>query len=175
MPTFKALKETHIGKASANGLEGVKLFKEIMAVLGKAKAKNTAQSGNKFWAMREETYYALQASLLSFNAAGALVTGAAQTMPIIGGAVEFLEFIPENAIIGGHGSQYLLVERAGVKLGQSEHAQFIEDNTVYKATSRWDGIPTAGEGFAAFSLSTNPVAGSIQFAEDKANKVEEQG
>lgn len=173
MPAFKPLNTTHIGHLSAANLEGVKLYKEVMKVLGLAKAKYTAAKGNKFWAMSEDTYFTLQTELLGVNAAGAIVSSANNTMPVIGGAVEFLDFIPSGTIIGGHGTQYRLVERAGIKVGSSEHAQYIEDNTVFKATSRWDGIPVAGEGFAAFSLTTSNPAATIAFAEDKANKTEE--
>ena len=173
MPEFKALNTTHIGHLSAANVEGVKLYKEVTKVLGLAKAKYTAAKGNKFWAMSEDTYFTLQTELLGINAAGAIVSSANTTMPVIGGAVEFLDFIPSGTIIGGHGTQYRLVERAGIKVGSSEHAQYIEDNTVFKATSRWDGIPVAGEGFAAFSLTTSNPAATIAFAEDKANKAEE--
>lgn len=173
MPEFKALNTTHIGHLSAANVEGVKLYKEVTKVLGLAKAKYTAAKGNKFWAMSEDTYFTLQTELLGINAAGAIVSSANTTMPVIGGAVEFLDFIPSGDIIGGHGTQYRLVERAGIKVGSSEHAQYIEDNTVFKATSRWDGIPVAGEGFAAFSLTTSNPAATIAFAEDKANKAEE--
>ena len=173
MPEFKALNTTHIGHLSAANVEGVKLYKEVTKVLGLAKAKYTAAKGDKFWAMSEDTYFTLQTELLGINAAGAIVSSANTTMPVIGGAVEFLDFIPSGTIIGGHGTQYRLVERAGIKVGSSEHAQYIEDNTVFKATSRWDGIPVAGEGFAAFSLTTSNPAATIAFAEDKANKAEE--
>lgn len=169
MPEFKAINTTHIGKISATSVEGAKFYKEIMKVLGRAKAKFSGMKGNKFWAMSEDTYLTLQSELLSFNASGAIVSAASQTMPIIGGAVEFLDFIPSGTIVGGHGSQYKLVERSGIKVGQSEHAQYIEDNTVFKSTSRWDGIPVSGEGFAAFSLTTTAPEATTKFAEDKAN------
>lgn len=173
MPAFKALNTTHIGHLSAASVEGVKLYKEVMKVLGLAKAKYSAAKGNKFWAMSEDTYFTLQTELLGINAAGSIISSANTTMPVIGGAVEFLDFIPSGTIIGGHGSQYRLVERAGIKAGSSEHAQYIEDNTVFKATSRWDGIPVAGEGFAAFSLTTSNPDATIAFAKDKPNKIEE--
>ena len=173
MPAFTALNTSNIGKLSAASVTGVALFQEMMAVLGKAKERYTGGNGNKFWAMSEDTYIALQSALLSINASGAIVTGAARTLPVIGGTVEFLDFIPSGTIIGGYGTQYLLAERAGIKIGESEHAMFIEDNTVFKATSRWDGIPVAGEGFAAFSINTTAVTTTATFAEDKANAAEE--
>ena len=172
MPTFTDLSTKNIGKLSAASVTGIKLFQEMMAVLGMAKEKYTGGNGDKFWAMSEDTYIALQSALLSINASGAIVTGAARTLPVIGGTVEFLDFIPSGTIIGGYGTQYLLAERAGIRIGESEHAMFIEDNTVFKATSRWDGIPVSGEGFAAFSINTTAVTTTSTFAEDKANKTE---
>lgn len=169
MPVFTALNTTHIGKLSAASVTGAELFKEMMKVLGNAKQKYTGGIGDKFWAMSEDTYMQLQSELLSINAAGAVVTGAQMTMPIIGGAVETLDFVPSGTIIGGYGNQYLLVERAGIKIESSAHVQFLDDNTVLKSTSRWDGIPVAGEGFAAYSLNTTAPETTITFAEDKAN------
>lgn len=169
MPVFTALNTTHIGKLSAASVTGAGLFKEMMKVLGNAKQKYTGGIGDKFWAMSEDTYMQLQSELLSINAAGAVVTGAQMTMPIIGGAVETLDFVPSGTIIGGYGNQYLLVERAGIKIESSAHVQFLDDNTVLKSTSRWDGIPVAGEGFAAYSLNTTAPETTITFAEDKAN------
>jgi HK97 family phage major capsid protein len=70
----------------------------------------------------------------------------------------------------GYGKGYLLAERAGVKLGQSEHVKFIEDQTVFKGTARYDGVPVIPEGFAVFTItSTAPVTSGITFAADTAN------
>ena len=90
-------------------------------------------------------------------------------MPVIGGAVELLDFVPANNIVGGWGQEYKLVQRKGIQIALSEHAQFIEDNTLFKGTSRWDGLPYYGEGFAAFSLTTTAVTTSVTFAADTAN------
>ncbi len=169
-PEFTNLSATNVGKASGAGIEGVDLFKEIFAVLGKPKAKYTGGTGSKFWAMNESTYAALQSALMSINASGAVVTGAARTMPVIGGAVEFLDFIPDGDIIGGVGGQYVLAERAGLQISRSEHVKFLDDHTVFKSTSRWDGRPVAGEGFAAFNINGAAVTTSVEFAEDIANK-----
>ena len=169
-PTFTNLSATHVGKASAEGMEGVELFKEAFAILGKPKAKYTGGTGSKFWAMNESTYAALKSALMSINASGAVVTGAARTMPIIGGAVEFLDFIPDGDIIGGVGSQYILAERAGLRVAPSEHVKFLDDHTVFRSTSRWDGRPVSGEGFAAFNINGAAVTTSRTFAEDVANK-----
>ncbi len=168
MPAFTNLSTSNIGSLSGDA-EGVDMFKEMFAYLGKPRAKYSSGTGNKFWAMSEDTYAMLQSSLLGINAAGAVVTGAARTMPVIGGAVEFLDFIPAGDIIGGQGSQYLLAERAGLEIARSEHVKFLDDHTVFRATSRWDGIPVSGEAFAAFNISGGTVTKTVSFAEDIAN------
>lgn len=168
-PAFTNLSATNIGKASAAAVNGTVLYQEMANVLGKAKAKY-GTGGGKFWAMSGSTWTRLQIELMSINAAGSVVTGAQMQMPVIGGDIVLLDNIVEdNTIIGGYGSQYLLAERAAMELAQSEHAMFIEDNTVFRGKARYDGMPVAGEGFAAFSLSTTAPAAEKSFAEDKAN------
>ena len=103
------------------------------------------------------------------------MTGAAKVMPIIGGTVEFLDIVPDNNIVGGFGNNYLLAERRGIQLAESRHAQFVEDNTLYRGTARYDGIPVAGEAFAAFSLTTTAVTTSATFATDTANATQSAG
>lgn len=170
MPTFTALNATHIGKVSAASVKGVDLYRELVGVLGLAEQKHLGKGG-LFWAMNQTTFTKLKQELISINAAGAVVTGAEPVMPVIGGAVELLDFVPAGNIVGGYGQEYKLVQRKGIQIALSEHAQFIEDNTLFKGTSRWDGLPYYGEGFAAFSLTTTAVTTSVTFAADTANQV----
>ena len=71
--------------------------------------------------------------------------------PIIG--CQIIEFsdsaIADYNIIGGYGVNYLLAERRGVVLAESKEVKFIEDQTVFKGTGRYDGLPTAGKAFVA--------------------------
>lgn len=169
-PDFVNLSATHIGKLSGASVTGVALYKEMAKVLGTASAKYGVAGGGKFWAMTNTTWTKLQIELMDMNAAGAIVTGAEMKMPVIGGDIVLLDNIVEdNVIVGGYGSQYLLAERASVELARSEHVHFIEDNTVFRGKARYDGMPIAGEGFAAFSLTTTAAATTKTFAEDKAN------
>ena len=171
MPAYTDLSTTNVGKVSAASTTGAALYKEIIKTLGKIKPQYVGGSGDKFWAMSPATWLALQAEFLSINAAGAIVTGAQAQMPIIGGTVEILDFVPDNNIVGGYGQAYLLTERRGIELMASEHAKFIDDVTVFRGKARYDGIPVAGEAFAAFSISTTAVATSpvTAFATDSAN------
>lgn len=168
MPAFTALNATHIGKASAASVKGVALFQEAVGILGTAEQKHIGKGG-LFWAMSQGTFTKLKQELISINAVGAVVTGADMVMPVLGGAVELLDFVPANNIIGGWGQDYKLIRRRGIQIAVSEHAQFVEDNTLYKCTSRWDGMPIAGEAFAIFSLTTTAAATTVTFAADTAN------
>lgn len=143
----------------------------IKAIIGDAAAaKGKYSAGAKFWAMSEATYSALVAASIDVNAAGAFVAGVNGEMPVIGGRIEVLNFIPDNVIVGGYGDLYLLAERAGTAISQSEHAMFIEDQTVVKGTARYDGRPVIAEGFVAIAINGGSVnAGAVTFAQDTAN------
>lgn len=168
-PTWKDLNTTNVLNA-ATTTEPVAFYQDLVLKLGSAKANYA--TGSKFWAMNETTYATLQAKALGFNAGGAIVTGQTNQMPIIGGEVILLPFIPADHIIGGYGQLYLLAERKGATFAQSEHVQFIEDNTVFKGTARYDGRPIFGDAFIALTLGeaeTKPTAEDVTFAPDSAN------
>lgn len=164
---WKNLSSSNIVSIAA-AKKGVDLFKEIVIASGNAKGKYS--TGNRFWAMNETTKTKLVAEALSFNAAGAIATGMGDTMPIVGGAIETLDFIPDNVIVGGYGDLYLLAEREGAQITQSEHVKFLEDQTVYKGLARYDGLPVIAEGFVAIGILGTTPAADMTFAEDTANK-----
>ncbi len=164
---WENLSATNVQKLTA-GLEDLKLFKAIVKAAGAAKGKYS--SGAKFWAMNENTKATLMVNAMSINAAGAIVTGMNQQMPIIGGVIEELSFIPDNVVIGGFGDMYLLAERSGTAIAQSEHVRFIEDQTVFRGRARYDGVPVIPEAFVAFDIAGGTVnAKAVTFVEDKAN------
>lgn len=147
---------------------GAEFFAEIITASSKAKSKYSR--GAKFWAMNETTYATMVNKLLSINASGAIVTGMNATMPIVGGAIELLDFIPDNVIIGGYGDLYLLAERAGTAIARSTECRFVEDQTVFKGTARYDGKPVIADGFVAIGIAgTKPAASAVTFAPDTAN------
>ena len=154
----------------AASLTGAALFKQI--VLASGAAKGDYSRGEKVWVMNEKTYTKLMAETVSVNANGQVVTGVAGTMPVVGGIIEVLNFIPDNTIIGGYFDLYLLAERAGSQFASSEHVFFLEDATAFKGTARYDGQPVIAEGFVVIGLeNTSPAADSVAFAPDTANVV----
>lgn len=167
-PAWTDLHTSNVKKINPSGLTAEALFAAIILDAGVAKASYSTD-GAKFWAMNSKTFATLQAKALSFNAAGAIVSGQNMTMPIIGGEIVILEFISDNDIIGGYGQLYLLAERAGAQFAVSEHVRFIDDQTVFKGTARYDGMPVFGEGFVAFNIANAGVTTTKTFATDSAN------
>ena len=119
--------------------------------------------------MNETTYTYLKAQGLSINAAGAIVSGIDGTMPVAGGVVEVLDFIPDGDIITGYFDLYLLAERAGTRIDQSEHAMFLNDRTVFRGTARYDGLPVIAEGFVLMNVQNTDPTTTVTFAPDDAN------
>ncbi len=139
-------------------------------------AKNKYSRGEKVWVMNEATYTTLIANTLAVNSAGAIVAGVNGRMPVIGGIIEVLNFIPANTIIGGYFDLYLLAERAGTSINTSEHAFWIEDQTGFKGTARYDGKVLANDAFVAIGLNgVTPSAAAVTFAADTANTSEDSG
>lgn len=152
------------------GLTGAALFKQI--VLASGNAKNKYSRGTKVWVMNETTHTKLMAETISVDANGKIVTGVSDVMPVVGGAIEVLNFIPDNVIIGGYFDLYLLGERAGKQFAESEHAFFIQDQTAFKGTARYDGQPVIAEGFVVIGLEGTTPTADMPFAPDTANRVE---
>lgn len=125
---------------------------------------NDYARGNITWVMNDKTYKMILAESLNNNAAGALVAGVNGTMPVVGGDIVVLNFIPNNTIVFGYFDLYLLAERAGTQFATSEHVRFLNDQTVFKGTARYDGAPIIREAFAVFGTTTAPT-----FASDTTN------
>lgn len=132
--------------------------------------KSTYSRGEKVWVMNEATYSTLIAESLAVDASGAIVAGVNGTMPVVGGAIEVLNFVPDNIIIGGHFDLYLLAERAGTSINTSEHAFWVEDQTGFKGTARYDGKVLDEGAFVAIGINgAKPATVSVTFAADTAN------
>lgn len=152
------------------GTSGAALIAAIVAAFGAAKGKYSR--GEKVFVMNEKTYTELMAATVQTDSNGRIVAGVSDTMPVIGGIIEVLGFLPDNVIIGGYFDLYTLAERAGAKFASSEHVRFLQDQTVYKGTARYDGAPAIAEGFVAIGLGGNtPAANAVTFAPDAANEV----
>jgi len=145
------LSATNLLKVNPAGMTAEEFFAELVFYLGAAKPNYS--TGGTFWAMNRKTRMKLLSKAITFNAAGAIVAGLNGTMPVEGGEIVELPFVPDNDIIGGFGELYLLAERAGASLAVSEHVKFIEDQTVFRGTARYDGMPVFGEGFVIVNIA----------------------
>lgn len=167
---WENLSETHV--LNGTGATGTNLFKEIVTRAGIA---NDDYSGNGItWIMNKKTHMDLVAQSMDKNMNAAIVAGMNNTMPVIGGEIVELSFIPDNNIVFGYLDMYLLAERSETKLGQSEHCRFIEDQTVFKGTARYDGTPVIPDAFVAITTSTDEPTTSVTFPGDKANAETEE-
>lgn len=125
--------------------------------------------GERFWAMNSKTLATLQSKAILATALGRYVTFDGMTMPIIGGDVEILEFIPDGDIVGGYGDLYLWAQRSGMTIEASREVQFIQDNTVFRGKERADGMPVIPGAFVAININGASVTTSMTFAADTAN------
>ena len=151
--------------AGAPSGTGVAYFQALLQDFAAADGKYSR--GEKVFVMNEATYTQLKIQGLSVNAAGAIVSAIDGAMPVIGGVIEVLDFMPSGMIVGGYFDLYLLAERSGMKIEESDHVMFLNRKRVYMANARYDGLPVIPEAFAAIipNGTSNP-----DFAEDAANQ-----
>ena len=164
--TWVDLHTTNV-KTIANSVTGAALISAIVEAFGAAKGQYSR--GEKVWVMNETTYTALMAATIATTADGRIVAGVSDVMPVVGGIIEVLNFIPDNVIIAGYFDLYTLSERAGNKFAQSEHVRFLQDQTVFKGTARYDGAPAIAEAFVAIGIKGATPNATMTFATDTAN------
>lgn len=160
------LHETNVLSITA-ATKDAALFKQLVLDSGAMKSKYAR--GEKVWVMNETTYTTLVANAMSITAGGAIVAGVNGTMPVAGGIIEVLNFVPDNVIIGGYFDLYLLAERRGPQFATSEHVRFLQDQTVMKGTARYDGAPMIAEAFVVIGLNGVTPDAAMTFPSDTAN------
>lgn len=165
-PAWTDLHTSNVQKLNIDGTTGAAFYASLIAALGVAKPNYS--DGKAFWAVNRKTHIKLMTKALAFDAAAALVAGVNNQMPIIGGEIVEMEMVPDNTIIGGYGSVYLLAERAGAKVESSEHAKFQQMLTGFRGYARYDGMPVFGEAFVQVNFA-NADAATSTFPTDYAN------
>lgn len=169
-PAFVDLHTTNIKSINKSTSTGAEFFAALIAELGIAKP---VYSGDGlFWVMNRKTHLDIMAKALAFDANGALVANT-QLMPIVGG--EIVEFedndvIADYEIVGGFGGNYLMAERAGVEFASSTEVRFLQDQTVFKGTGRYDGRPIEGKAFVIVNYANSTPTKTRSFAKDWANE-----
>lgn len=152
---------------TGTGATGMNLFKEIAKAAGVA--VDDYSTDGLTWCMNKKTHMEIVVNSMDKNANAAIVAGMNKTMPVVGGEIVELSFIPEGTVVFGYFDMYLLAERAGTQIKASEHAKFIEDRTIVKGTARYDGQPVIAEAFGTLSITTTAPTTSVDFPGDKAN------
>ena len=167
-PAWTDLHSTNILSLNINSTRGAEFFESLIGALGVAKPKYS--SDGLFWVMNRKTHLKIMAKALQFDSSAALVSNTS-LMPIIGGdVVEFEDSeIQDNTIYGGFGGNYLLAERQGVEFASSDIPRFLQDQTVFKGTARYDGMPVAGEAFVIANFANTSPTKTADFAPDWAN------
>lgn len=134
-----------------------------------AQAEGVYSRGTKFWAMNNKTYTHVKSNAIAINLYGAFVSEVGGVMPIVGGDIVVLDFIPDGDIIGGYGDLYLLAEREGTRIETSREVRFIEDQTVVRGVARYDGLPVIAEAFVVVNIDNTAPTTTATFAPDNAN------
>lgn len=160
---WENLKTSHVitGKTAT----GLGLFQDIVTSSGVI--DNDYDTGEIVWVMNKKTHTKLIAESMGVNSAAAIAAGMNNSMPVIGGPIVELKYIPDDTIIFGYFKNYVLAERAGTKIAQSEHVRFLEDQTVFKGTARYDGDLAIREAFAVYGIGKAPVTTAPTFAGER--------
>ena len=161
---WKDLSQTNIVSITGTGAA-------FFAALSKAAAETTGvyMRGTRFWAMNSKTYAQVQSNAIAINLYGAFVSEVGATMPIVGGDIVVLEFIPDGDIVGGYGDLYLLAQREGTRIEESREFRFVQDQTTVRGVARYDGLPVIAEAFAVININNEAPTTTATFAPDNAN------
>lgn len=157
------LSSTNIIKIGTSDSVGTKLFQKL--ILAAANSANRYARGEKVWVMAESTYATVVSESVAVNAAGAIVAGVDGRMPVTGGIIEVLNFVPANNIVAGYFELYVLGERKGMTIDTSEHVKFIQDQTVIRGRCRYDGKPAIAKAFVAIGINNTDPTTEISFAD----------
>lgn len=149
--SFTDLSLTNVLKLDLSAAVGAAFFAPLITALGVAKPDYS--DGTCVWIMNHKTHMDLLAKAVNFDAAGALVAGMKDTMPVIGGTIVELDFMSDYDITGGYISLERMVERSGASIQSSDIPMFLQDQTVFKAGARYDGKPAIGEAFVAVNYA----------------------
>lgn len=166
-PAWTDLHTSNILQIGGADVTGAEFWSALMTATGATYTRYNR--GTMFWAMNSKTYAALKSKLITFTATGDIVANLFGSLPIVTGDIDILEFIPDGDIIGGYGDLYLLAVRSGMMIESSYEVQFLQDNTVYRAKQRADGMPIIPGAFVAININNQAVTTAMDFAADTAN------
>ena len=169
-PAWVDLHTTNVLTLNINSTSGTAFFESLVLAAAVIK-KHGSSDGQLFWAMNRKTHLTLMAKALAWNSAAALTAGMNGEMPVIGGKIVEIETVEmqDYAIIGGFGDAYVLGQRQGATFGVSDQVLFLNDQTAFKGTARYDGKPAFADSFVVINFNNTSPTTSATFADDYAN------
>lgn len=165
---FTDLHTSHVLKlniAAADTVNG--FFMPLLRALGKADPKYS--DGKATWIMNHKTHVDIMVHALGMNLNAAIVAGMSNQMPIIGGDIIEEEFMADYEIAGGFLSTVRWSERDGAVLDSSDQPMWIQNQTVFKGISYYDGKPARGESTVIVNYNNTDPTTALSFAIDYAN------
>lgn len=136
-----------IPAVTANAVNSDFTFADFLPNLG-AIDTGDDEVGEVIAVMKRATYYKyFMPQSITPTADGRFVAQGVNNPNIAGLRVVFSQYAPADAAVLGDFKQYLLGERAGTSLTSSTDVRFIQDQTVFKGTARYDGKPVNADAF----------------------------
>ncbi|RBP89392.1 HK97 family phage major capsid protein [Cytobacillus firmus] len=111
--------------------------------------------------MKRSFYYSVIApqTFLANDQGQYVIAGTSNPRLPDGTRIVFNQYTPDNTIVLGDFKKYLLGERRGVQLAVSTDVRFIQDQTVFKGTARYDGKPIYDNKFVVINVTPPAVTG----------------
>lgn len=171
-PAWSDLHTSNIKVINGPSLSGASFWAALNDAAGATYTKYSR--GELFWAMNSKTYNTLKSKAITFTMSGDIVANIFGFLPVITGAVDVLEFIPDGDIIGGYGDLYLLAQREGITIGADETGRTnrILDETLFFGKARADGCPIIAGAFVAMNINNSSVTTTHSFPGDTANNAD---
>lgn len=168
-PAWTDLHSTHIISINGDALTGAQFWAALNE--GEGIAFTRYNRGEKFWAMNSKTYSYLKGKAIATNLTGEWVAMIGGVLPIMGGDIDVLEFMPDYDIVGGYGELYKYGEREGLTIGMDDvgFVNRIKDQTIFFGKKRSDGLPVIAGAFVAMNIKNSSVTTTYAFPTDKAN------
>lgn len=111
--------------------------------------------------MSRATYYSrFMAQTITFTSDGRQVVQSVANPNLAGLRVVLSNHMPANQVLFGDFKKYLLARRSNVSITSSTDVRFIQDETVFKGTARYDGKPVDEGAFALVELGDGEPAGA---------------
>ena len=168
-PAWTDLHTSNIIVINGDSLTGAQFWAALQIAEGNTFTRYNR--GEKFWAMNSKTYAYLKSKAIATNITGEWVAMIGGVLPIIGGDIDVLEFMPDYDVVGGYGELYKYGVRQGLTIGADNTGAVnrIKDQTIFFGKKRADGQPAIAGAFVAMNLKNSSVTTTYAFPTDKAN------